>query len=921
MDAFARFHMTKRARMNLWPILGLPSLLVGLLAFPGILWAQQGDGATSHRPEHLGSLHRAAGALGGLADAHRRLLIDLNTALAYAIEDIVEAQAMPDEAPPKKARAVWQRLAADLNARLDPSGLGALARAYHLEMLDGLEALAYLTRNDGLLAACKKIASASQATHALSSRILDLFSRERPVSAQVWTPSSLLDALFVALSELQAAERAIVDGQRGGKVLGEGLAAYYRLEASLGRVLDLVAGAAELGIEIGFSVGRSTEGLAEILDDFELRIQTLQNLIEHMEHRPYDAGFGPLQGAWQADLKGAAAASKIGVVLAWPAASGKKPNASTKKNTLPSWVGVRIESQPDKAHMEALLLEADRCNGADPTTRASRLRQPADVSGNAPVSKTVSKTVSRIGPKRDDEEAWNVVLVQRWSVLPQGDADAQALEESQLRFQHWHSRKADAQTAMRYRWRPVTSFGVFGKASQKSLPGFRASYGPGMPYAEHRPWDGDDIYRSVDKVVVRFALPGLGQALHEDVPPQNMIIERQTNRKDPSVWHTVLEINSDRIMLDEDIAPWMAKMIDHPGVLALKTGVRYRVIALAAKKDGSLKATPACHASKWLQSEPPEAWSLAQAGSGWLQTPNKYIQARVAMWADDYVAQMQAWHAAQQNLEGLLGWRRAWQAQPREVKMRQYSFWQQAALAKSEIPTPNATSWGLHDVHQEWLHGKIWLLGDPTLAEDIDLYWSFLTPAAQKSAQDAWIASWDATIRNQIQAMLPQSSDFKAWVEAPSRVRAWWLGQDPIAQRQHFAKMLRNGPPKAPKQWLQAWSSLPLDMAMHATWPDIESLDAARMHDVLKNPSTPVPQEVQRDLLAQIEWQKMSLADKKKVVEDEVWLPLRWCSQLRYALRSRDRALGFYLPILSLGSFWLWILWLWAFRARKRNKT
>ena len=197
------------------------------------------------------------------------------------------APAAPATLLPAPAVEVFGRLATNLPNRVPAKALPVLARGYHSEVADALERLGSATQLGHVVAPLRQTTRAMQGVCASARSIVDLFSRQRPVTMELVDSDEMLGDVAQALDEVLAAERRILESRKKKRHdLGAQFRAFRRLEVSLGHALDLIAMAEEGGLHIGFEVQLATEGFAALLKRVDEQVARLDQVVRQLEEPP-----------------------------------------------------------------------------------------------------------------------------------------------------------------------------------------------------------------------------------------------------------------------------------------------------------------------------------------------------------------------------------------------------------------------------------------------------------------------------------------------------------------------------------------------------------------------------------------------------------------------------------------------------------
>jgi hypothetical protein len=199
---------------------------------------------------------------------------------------IDDSAATASKVLPNAAKEVYQRLHLSVLRRVAAPALSPMARGYHHEMVDAFEDLSVAETYGQVLAPLEKFSNAFDQFLKLSSHLVDLYSRDRPIRVRLIDDNTVLEDIHEALDQLAASEKDILRLREGGAPLGHQLQGFLRLEIALGHTLDLIAAAEDAGIHIGFDIRLPTEEFAVLLTALRKNAAALAQMVKLMATVP-----------------------------------------------------------------------------------------------------------------------------------------------------------------------------------------------------------------------------------------------------------------------------------------------------------------------------------------------------------------------------------------------------------------------------------------------------------------------------------------------------------------------------------------------------------------------------------------------------------------------------------------------------------
>lgn len=821
-------------------------------------WAQAAEASAAGAP--VGSLQRTAAAIDDSVDVYRLALIELVPALQLVHEAGQKPFALPTSLVPPLTHEALSRLSASTQRRISTEALAALPRAYHIEVVDALEALAAAENLGQVRLPARALVRALGQQAQLAADVVDVFSRERPIVAEVLGPEAALDTINDALGQLGLAEANIGTIRARKGTPGEQLQAFLRLEIALGRALDLIAAAEESGVHLGFEMPRSTVGLAIHLQQLKMRLAALEFVVEAMEHVPV-----VVAADVQAEVHTAASANLASeLVLRWT----PLPAGANAPALLRLYQGFNAEAQRRQS------IDAGLCAGlgrSEAEALAGRQAAPA-ASAAAPTEMASGRSGIKL--------PW--------------DAGTEAQTGAGVR---------------QYRLASVSAFGVehFGPWAQVlQLPAHLAAPSGVSATLSDSAYDSALFYHAAGSVTVSWQLSPSDVA--ERPRAQALAAAQHT----PRVAHyAVFRLGGAAPEAIGLVPPGVARFVDRPPLALLAQGVHYEVVALDSA-NGSARAPLACGQSAEVHADVAGPLRLAAAGAQMLSRPNGYERALAAS-----LARPKALPAARKQFAALpkaeqsLLWQRYWVQTPMVARVLWHELWvqhmspaQRSALWR-QLPKPVAK----RDIGL--VHAGLWAQQNPDYAGEPQRFFGLLTQEAQRLATSAWRGNMGPEVARAFDAAGagPDAALKQAW-QAALAAGVWFDSRDPEEQTRLLAALdLLDA---SSRQALESryWAALPEPLKHGIAWPVWESLTPDERDTYLNTP----PDIAEADALAEGLWpgflayvafERLEEAAKIDAIAHDAGFFGRALSQLRYALRPLDVRLGFklwlYAGLVALG--------------------
>lgn len=793
----------------------------------------------SQSAAQLGSLQRTAASLDGALDIYRLALVELVPAFRRVLEAGHAAGALPTSPVPPPAAEVFTRLARSVARRTPMASMPALARAYHAEVLDALDALADANSLAQVLPPARVLTASLGRICGLAENVVDLFSRERPILTEVLNPSTALDDINEALEQLGLAEANIsaVHTRRGAP--GEQLQAFLRLEMALGHALDLIAAAEESGVHIGFEMPLSTVGFARRLTAVRKHLDSLAGVVKDMAREPRGVG-QDLSIELTEVARGAEAR------LAWtPPAPGSSAPAL-----------LRLYRRTNVAAVAQSLRDGLRCEGRDPTEAEKTAAQAVRPVSDAPV------------PMAD---------------LPPGRGSfADSFAEMPL-------------APPMYRLVSVTAFGIESKGVEHAPLAVPHALAParfitasvGVPNPE-----SPLFYRDADAVLVRW------QGSANDVRGNPTAWQFAARTGAPVVAHyDVYRTQGDVAVAVARVPAGLAEFVDRPAPAVLQAGVSYTVAAVD-EMGHAAHAPDACAKSAVVRLDLDPALTLARAGAAFvsrptlrerqleetLRDPNRLALARAAFEARPSAERETLTRGWWQDTA--VGLRRAWlQHWPNFMTEQERSAW--LTVGPQHL---QGRDW-------PWAKAEVWLALHPELAGEVERWWGLLDTAARAAALTTWHGHLNRVHATWLAARVKGGDLERGTLERPARVLAWWLSRD-TEEQERMTAWWDGLAPSVRQERLEAWfNALPPEARLAVRWPDWEQQDNATHEALLLQGYQDLPSGLWPTLLAWVTWQELDTPTKADAIAAEVGVWKVTWSKLRYAIRPLDRWLDFNLAV------------------------
>jgi hypothetical protein len=794
----------------------------------------------------VGSLQRTAASVDDALDVYRLALLELVPALRLVLATGQAAGTTPGTPLPAPAAEVFTRLAASVNRRVSAEALPAVPRAYHAEVVDALEGLAAAASLGGVLGPSRALTAALGKIAATADDVVDIFSRQRPILADVMTPSTALDDINEALSQLSLAEANIgtVRARRGAP--GEQLQAFLRLEIALGHALDLIAAAEESGIHIGFEMSLSTVGLARRLASVHTRLAELREVVATLGREPHAIG---------ADFKAEMVERVDGgasVDLTWtPPEAGR---------TAPALV--RIYRRANLPAMSAHLAAALRCDGqsADAAARAAQ-------AALAPYGEGTARHLTDMPPGRG----------------AYSDGMREAPPAPPL-----------------YRLVAVSAFGVESKGQERAALSLPKDLGPPLlatARAASVAPDSAAFYRDADAVTVTW------QASASDVSGMAAALQFAEARGLPTVRrYEVFRLEPKREPFAVGYVPaGITQWVDRPPLQALRDGVKYAVAAVDMAGHQA-RGAGACAESNGVQANLTPAFALAEAGAAYMGRPSLWERRRAEALVDpNALAAARATFAGRLQTTQEAQLAAFWQATPPSQRIAWLEAWPSLMSDAERAAWLRAAPAHLRARDVAWAQAEVWLAEHPDLSSEVDRWWRLLDEAARRAAWSSWRShlnrahvSWLTERLKAVDATARQE------LERPARLMGWWLSRD-VEEQERLARWWQDLPQETRVRRIAAWfDALPRVAQAAVGWPDWEQLTAAEREHWLRDGHKQLPAGLWPKALAWLEWQELDTGAKRESITQEVGPWHQVLSAARFALRPMDLWLDFKLVMAAV---------------------
>jgi hypothetical protein len=675
--------------------------------------------------------------------------------------------------------------------------------------------------------------------------IVDLFSRKRPLALRVVDPATVLDEISDALDSVGAAERGIVRLRKAEATLGEQLHAFLRLEVALGHALDMIAGAEEAGVHIGFEMQLSTTEFAELLGRVRGQLGELRIILDDLDEPP------PLiAGGLRADMVGSASGTQVR--LRWaPPAGARRPAA------------VRLYSRRNVADIRRAAQAAYGCAGKA-LAEAERLALDA----------TAALT----------EDPMLVVE------LPPGRSGATVeLADEPL-------------AAPVYEVATVNAFGVETpgpRAAATHVPMALAGT-PWVAAASLAPPAGvDDFYRLFDAVEVRW------EPSPNDAQTSAARARYAAEHGSAVVDHyRITRVEGERPTRVVRLSPGTRRWVDRPPVESLAQGVRY-VVETVGANGTSVRPPEDCALTRPVAVDLQPAIERARSGLSAVRHPTGVERAARARLEDavELRSRKQAFsgQAPDVQRQQIELW---WSSQPSARREAWLAGWPRLVTEGQRQEWLDATPASLSARDLTIARIEVWMAEQPPEVQyEVERWWRLLDAQARQAATRRWRGTLNvahrewldvrlASVDPETEHRLLRGARILAWWDARDRreresLERWWLGK-PVDEQHHAVGV-----------WLR---TLEQEARVAVRWPDASQLTAAERQRRLEATPAPVPERLWPDLLAWLEWHALAEAGGEAfddAIAAEVGGFGRLLIALRYATRPLDAAIQFRLPIVA----------------------
>ncbi|MEK7704782.1 MAG: hypothetical protein AAB426_07460 [Myxococcota bacterium] len=836
------------------------SVVVLLAHHPDIAHAQAtSDTELGHRS---GRLHRAAAAVDATLEIYRLALIELRPAADRLLEAGHASDAQPETGLPAPVAEVFTRLAEALATRIARDALPPVARGYHVEVMQALAALAEATTLGDIPAPLAATLRAMDRFAAEGDALVDLFSRQRPLEVHIIDGEGIVQEIGDALEEVARAEGAIARARQNRRSPGEQLATFMQLEISLAHALDLIAAAEDAGVHIGFELQLSTAEFAVRLTRVHTLLDELRPLVAEIARAP---ACGP--SALRAVVEAGHDETPASVQLSWRV-----------EPACPSLARLRLDRLPNVEAVRQQLENGFRCAGhtaSEATQRAQEITAKLD-----PTPEVAT-------------------------VLESG------------RVSHSDPLGPEVLAPPRYRLVGVSSFGIAGTAAEAVSRSIPATLTPPELVEAHYSAPSAEqatFYRDLDAVQVRWT------PAPSDLRADAELATEASRLGLPLVtgYRLVRHVGAESLTL-ATLAPGTTAYTDRPSPRELASGVRYGVIALGvAPKDTTQETLCASAAAQSATAR--VQLTLARAGLGQLEQPTRTER----QWASELEvpgALEQARNAFEKRalVEQLRLGRMWWTSQPAVARQRWLMRWGDLATAEdlASVPTRVSTvSWDLARAHA-WLQGP-----GESLRPEVERWWQLLTERRRLDSVATWRQALNPAARAWLEEHLAsEAPEQHGHALDPARLLAWWRDRDPIDQRivlEWWATLSSDEQRDLLGSWL---ATLPTPVRQSLRFPRWTALSVAERPAWLAEGYIDLPGRLYPRFLSWVRWHELTPAAKIVAVAAEAGLVGRSLAAARYRLRPLDAALGFRLPMATLGSLGLVMLVLLLVRSMRGERS
>ncbi|MBN1962651.1 MAG: hypothetical protein JW841_17090 [Deltaproteobacteria bacterium] len=796
-----------------------------------------------------GGLYRESAVLEATLDIHRLAMIEI----AVAAQKTLEAGNRPDATPmsplPAVVTEVFSRLAFSVKAKIPVDALPAIVKAYNAEALAALDTLGQADRLGKVAQPLGAYTKAISHLVLQAEEIIDLFSRNRPITTQIIDPEYMLDDINNALDELTRAEASINKMQKQNRPLGDYLQPFLRLEIALGRTLDLIALAQEAGVHIGFEAHLSTQSLATTIKTVRSHLDKLKVTLSAMQQKPL-----ALEGILTAVVTKIDDSALNKAHLFWQAPNPAHPPAV-----------LRVYRQLNKQQMMAFVTDTLTCDSNDNITAqndADKMLAEVD---------TQPKLVAEIARGRSSVD--------------------DTIKDTKLSYAIW-----------RYRVVPVNAFGIEGKGleaiasfvppSLEPPPVVYASLSNSNPASASFYYDGDLV--KVSWLPSRNELPTLTPEVSKWATTYNLPVVNSYHIKRVSI-NNEIEIGVVQVPAHS--------ITDRPTLDELDNGITYIVEAQA--ESGQLSQSKPCATAK-IHANTKVSFSLAKAGIAYVAHPTEVERQTLKSYENQKVlkqalASFSALSAvAQQSI------RDQWWTSLAKItrtkllenwpdyvsKDYKHQWWQEAVFHLTKRDKP-------------WVIVELWFLEQPPyMQREVDRWWNLLDQNTKSGAVNNWYAKLDKKHRQWVDEKINSGAES---VFRPVRVLAWLSSRDE-SEKERINDWWQEQSSERRSQLYKEWSTDLAKVVRHSLrWPELINRDEQERADLLIHAARDLPDGLLPYMLAWQKWQSLKPQELEKTITTEItwWQHVR--SWVRYSLRPLDRALGFHLWIIS-GSFVLIIV-------------
>ncbi|MEE8409922.1 MAG: hypothetical protein V3T05_09970, partial [Myxococcota bacterium] len=680
-----------------------------------------------------------------------------------------------------------------------------------------------------------------------AANVIDLFSRKRPLTVRIVDPATVLDDIAEALDQVGAAERRIVRLRNRNATLGVQLHAFLQLEVSLGHALDLIAGAEEAGIHIGFEMQLSTSDFKSLLEHVRGQLVELEKIIVDLDAAPV-----AIQGALRASLAPVELEGVVSARLTW-----------TPPRGIPMPVAVRIYRHANDDGLRQRLSDTLRCDGK---TAEEADRLAAEATGPESMAPTL---VAEIAPGRN-------VFVDTLDEMPVAPPA--------------------------YELRTVSAFGI-----ETDGPTVITTYVPatlhGPQWITARPLspapETTEFYADFDAVEIRWGLS------LSDVSVGGAAVELARELGLPTVTgYRIGRLEGETPTHSRTVSAGTSSYVDRVPLESLASGVRYAVVAVGS--DGST-ALPMreCITSAPVSEDVGDRLRLARLGFSDVRHPTVLERRALERLRDrDTLERERQAFEAQPKAERDELQIRWWNSVRESRRMQWLRDWPKLLSVAGRQAWLGETASHMRARDLILARLDVWLaLQAPEVQNEVERWWNLLDARGRTAALRHWRDSLnrrhDEWLDQRIRSAGPE---LRLRLQRPARVLAWWNARDPH-ERGLLEAWWDGGEPAEREQALQTWvDGLSARARLAVRWPDWDRLTEAEQQQRLDTAHRRLPDALWPELLAWLDWYRIEASGGTELeasIVAEVGAVRRAVTSLRYATRPLDVRFGFHLPLFA----------------------